>query len=643
MQRIGRFMRKSDLKPSALQSLGEDIFLKVPLYEAKEEYIVKYVNAELFKKYFNDEDISFEHMAEVICREFSTTIDETKSNGKQIGFAYVDMQEDPLKISMSGNLGSGRAFYQGEFFNIKGEKTPLVRSKRPEYSNGVLEFEKSMFETISSNSLYNDTNIKLSPVLAILDIKEPCEVSWKNKICRRAKIVRMDIEGSLNRVTHIFKSKQKLSAQEMLDMAHAFGQYEGEKFIQRIEHGAWSAGNISQYAHMIDFDTVSAVKYRAPQFSFCVWFIENYFGYEYLGQAKILKSLAHSPDINRDNVSYKELRKVMCEARTEYLLNNFTRLMGFELPDKKYIKDVKKLFKLFDKLSRKCYPIPEELSCKDQQCYMCSPFDFSKFFRYYPLLKRRGDFDEFAGYELMVNPLRDFNDFDIENFDREDKNNRFFYKHALYKLDKNFIHNIDEFLALSKECLIFIKMYDEFYEKLLKKRLINPVEIERRAYKFNEDRRNLFMPYTLSGPIDDRTEEFTSYQVHRAISSAIFSNKRHPEHKFFNLTPSDVNVFKEGFFAVLLNNEGQHKLSLNIYTDSIKIDSGDVFEIKINDKKYPCTVMKKNDIISIQSAFMNNLNLLPDFYKNIEFYKCSKRISVNTNTDKIFDFSACLA
>ena len=102
-------------------------------------------------------------------------------------------------------------------------------------------------------------------------------------------------------------------------------------------------------------------------------------------------------------------------------------------------------------------------------------------------------------------------------------------------------------------------------------------------------------------------------------------------------------MFKEGFFAVLLNNEGQHKLSLNIYTDSIKIDSGDVFEIKINDKKYPCTVMKKNDIISIQSAFMNNLNLLPDFYKNIEFYKCSKRISVNTITGKIFDFSACLA
>lgn len=621
-------MRNSKLKPNALKNLGEDIFIRVPLYETKEKYIVKYVNDELFKEYYQDSDTSFEHMSDIIREEFSTTIDKDKSNGTQIGYAYVDMQEDPLKISLSGNLGSGRAYYQGDVFNIKGEKTPLVRSKRPEYSNGVLEYEKAMFETISSNSLYNDTNIKLSPILAILDINEPCQVYWKNKICKRAKIVRMDLDGSLNRITHIFKNKKELSSKEMLDIAVAFGKQEGEKFIQRIEHGAWSAGNISQYAHMIDFDTVSAVKYRAPQFSFCLWYIENYFGYEHLGQAKILKSLANSPEINIENVSYKDLKKTMINTRKDYLVNNFTKLMGIKSCDKKYLSDIKKLFKLFYKLSKKCYPIPEDLSCKNPKCYDCSPFDFSKFFRYYPILKRQENFNIFECFELLVNQLNNFDDFDINNFDLDDENNLFFFKHVLKKMDKDFIHNIDEFLKLSKECLLFIQMYDKLYEKLNKEGEINLAETERVAYKFNEDRKNLFMPYTLSGPIDDITDEISSYRVHTAISTAILSNKRNPEHRIFGLTPSDIKVFNGGFFAVLLNDEYKHKLSFNMYRDFVQSNEDDVFTIKINDTEFSCAIAYENDIISIQSDFIDNKNLLPGEYKTLEFYKNNSKISV---------------
>ena len=141
-------MTKYNLKPNALDDLGEDTFVKVPLYQSKIKYEAKYINTELFKKYFNDSNVNFEHMSKVISNEFSTTIDKKKSNGKIIGYAYIDKQYDPLKISMSGNLGSGRAYYQGDVFNIKGEKTPLAISEREEYSNGVLEFEKSIFERI---------------------------------------------------------------------------------------------------------------------------------------------------------------------------------------------------------------------------------------------------------------------------------------------------------------------------------------------------------------------------------------------------------------------------------------------------------------------------------------------------------------
>lgn len=639
MQRIGWHMTKYNLKPNALDDLGEDTFVKVPLYQSKIKYEAKYINTELFKKYFNDSNVNFEHMSKVISNEFSTTIDKKKSNGKIIGYAYIDKQYDPLKISMSGNLGSGRAYYQGDVFNIKGEKTPLAISEREEYSNGVLEFEKSIFETVASNSLYNDTSIKLSPILAILDIKEPCKVSWKKKTCKRAKIIRINIDGSLNRITHIFQCKKQLSANEIKNTAKAFGEQEGEKFLQRIEHGAWSAGNISSKAHMIDFDTVCAVKYRAPQFSFCIWFFENYFGYEHYGQAKILKSLANSKEINIENVSYKELSKIMFKARENYILNNFSKLMGFNYIDKKHLKSIKKLYKLFDELSRKCYPNPEFLSCKQVECYENSPFNFSRFFRLFPILKHRNNFEIFEAYNILTEQLCQFNDFDIKNFDRTNKNNKFYYNHVLQKINKNFIHSFDEYLKLSKKCILFIELYNKFYEKLLNDKTINKNEIELNAYKYNEDRKYLFMPNTIGGFLDKKANEYTSYQMHRAISLGIFSNKRNIEHKFLNLTPADVTILNEGFFAVLLNKNGQHKLSLNLYKDMLDINENDFFEIKINNKKYAVNKVEINEIISIQTDFIDNHMLLPNFYKKIFFYKNNKKISLKKNNIKLSNFA----
>ena len=632
-------MTKYNLKPNALDDLGEDTFVKVPLYQSKIKYEAKYINTELFKKYFNDSNVNFEHMSKVICNEFSTTIDKKKSNGKIIGYAYIDKQYDPLKISMSGNLGSGRAYYQGDVFNIKGEKTPLAISEREEYSNGVLEFEKSIFETVASNSLYNDTSIKLSPILAILDIKEPCKVSWKKKTCKRAKIIRINIDGSLNRITHIFQCKKQLSANEIKNTAKAFGEQEGEKFLQRIEHGAWSAGNISSKAHMIDFDTVCAVKYRAPQFSFCIWFFENYFGYEHYGQAKILKSLANSREINIENVPYKELSKIMFKARENYILNNFSKLMGFNYIDKKNLKSIKKLYKLFDELSRKCYPNPEFLSCKQVECYENSPFNFSRFFRLFPILKHRNNFEIFEAYNILTEQLCQFNDFDIKNFDRTNKNNKFYYNHVLQKINKNFIHSFDEYLKLSKKCILFIELYNKFYEKLLNDKTINKNEIELNAYKYNEDRKYLFMPNTIGGFLDKKANEYTSYQMHRAISLGIFSNKRNIEHKFLNLTPADVTILNEGFFAVLLNKNGQHKLSLNLYKDMLDINENDFFEIKINNKKYAVNKVEINEIISIQTDFIDNHMLLPNFYKKIFFYKNNKKISLKKNNIKLSNFA----
>ena len=393
--------------PDALQSLGEEVFLQVPLYATQAPYKAVYIDEALFREYFDDENTNFSHMAEIIEQHFSTTLNPDKANGKPIGFAYIDRQADPLKLSLNDNLGSGRAYYQGDIFNIKEEKTPLAQSTLEYYSNGVLELEKALFETIASNSLYGDVEIKLSPVLAVLDIQEPCTVHWKNKLCQRAKIIRLNLQGSLNRITHLFQAPKPLTRSNLIDMAQKIGAMEGEKFIRRIEHGAWSAGNISPNAHMIDFDTVCSVKYWAPQYSFTQRFIDNYFGHEYLGQLKILKSVVATPEINVERVSYPDIKSELLTARESHIRNAFPSLVGFKEVPSKYQPQLISLVKMFIKLSARCYPVIEELELKFIESQFCAPFNFAKFFRLYPILKRCNGWNTNLGLEVLVDCVRE--------------------------------------------------------------------------------------------------------------------------------------------------------------------------------------------------------------------------------------------
>ena len=63
-----------------------------------------------------------------ISEYFSITLDKDKSNCEAIGKGFADRQSDPTGLALSGNQGSGRAYFFGKFFNIKGDKTTLATS-----------------------------------------------------------------------------------------------------------------------------------------------------------------------------------------------------------------------------------------------------------------------------------------------------------------------------------------------------------------------------------------------------------------------------------------------------------------------------------------------------------------------------------
>ncbi len=269
------------------------------VYRSKKKYIPIYINADLYEQLFNeeyDEEIAFNKISEM----FSITLDYQKSNNELVGTGYADKQEDPMGISLSGNEGSGRAYFYGECFNIKGDKTSLATSPKEVYSNGKLSLAASIKESIISNILSKELSIPTFETLAILDTTDNFEfiseylatddsVKEERYIVPSVIEVRVNKEKRLYRISNAFKNKDTISFQELKKLSDKLARLEAEKFIRRFLHGSWSVGNISLDANLIDFDTASFVKGRNPQFSNTNKYKSNYFGFEILGDKMILK------------------------------------------------------------------------------------------------------------------------------------------------------------------------------------------------------------------------------------------------------------------------------------------------------------------------------------------------------------------
>ena len=152
-------MEVIDKKSNLAKYFLEDNFVEQQVYKAKAKFIPIYINAELYEQIFNvkyEEENAFENISKI----FSITLNKEKSNNELLENGYADKQEDPMGISLSGNQGSGRAYFYGECFNIKGDKTTLATSPKEVYSNGKFSLAAAIKETIISNILSKELTIQ---------------------------------------------------------------------------------------------------------------------------------------------------------------------------------------------------------------------------------------------------------------------------------------------------------------------------------------------------------------------------------------------------------------------------------------------------------------------------------------------------
>lgn len=527
------------------------------VYEAKEKYNVVYINENLYEEIFN-EKYDWKIASVKIADMFSITLDKEKSNGNKIGQGFADMQKDPFGIALSNNLGSGRAFFYGSNFNIKGEKTKLATSPKSIYSNGKYALSACFKETVISNILAKDFIIPPFESLAILDKKEKYnfeeeyldendEIKVREFYLPCAIEIRYYREKELYRISNSIIDEDKYSKQDIKTLAENIAKIEANKFADRFLHGSWSSGNITPDCNLIDFDTSTFVKGRFPQYSNTFKYKSNFFGYEIDGQKLMLNSIIDNEDLENKEKLKKEISTIMDNTYNENLKIRFCDLIGlnYNMHYKIYSKEIDYLYEKFNELSRKFVPNYYATNIAEKSEDITFLFDFSNFFQKY-LIK---NYNIFSGMQLLINNTEEL-EYDKVGFIKEKIEE--FFKEDLVQAENKDIYLI--------EAMKFVEKYDELFYKVKKE--FDLEEIKLKQYIINSERNyitgNSYVYGDLSYEYDNQKKD--SKTLNKIITSLIKTNLKNNYEKkeeiSFGLKLYDSyltywNISKKYYYLVL--------------------------------------------------------------------------------------------
>lgn len=525
-------MEKIDEVPNIKENFKIENLCVQYVYQAKEKYNVIYINSKLYAEIFK-EKYEWQTAKQRIIDMFSIALDEEKSNKQIAGKAYSDKQLDPTGIALSGNLGSGRAFFYKNCFNIKGDKTKLATAPKDIYNNGKYALSAAIKETVIANILVDDFIIPTFETLAILDKKE--RFDFEDEYMDADDVIRKEVynlpcsieirvnkEKELYRISNSLINKDKYTINELEDFCEKLAKIEANKFCDRFLHGSWSVGNISIDGNLIDFDTATFVKGRYPQYSNTNKYKSNYFGYELLGQKLMIKSILDYENIENANKIETNLDDLMNEKYKENMKIRFCDLIGlnYNLHYKKYNKYIDSLYEKFNVLSRKFLPNYYETNVAENSGDITYLFDFSKFFQKYLITKKDYKNNILLGMKLLLN--------DIECIEYEkigmikEKIQEFFYENIVD--EKNIDNSINN-------AMDFIEEYDELFNLISKETELSNIKVKQ--YIINANRNYLYGNENIYGEISylydiKKIDEKTT---NRIINALINTNKRNNYNK----------------------------------------------------------------------------------------------------------------
>ena len=607
-------MEKIDEVPNIKENFKIENLCVQCVYQAKEKYNVIYINSKLYAEIFK-EKYEWQTAKQRIIDMFSIALDEEKSNKQIAGKAYSDKQLDPTGISLSGNLGSGRAFFYKNCFNIKGDKTKLATAPKDIYNNGKYALSAAIKETVIANILVDDFIIPTFETLAILDKKE--RFDFEDEYMDADDVIRKEVynlpcsieirvnkEKELYRISNRLINKDKYTINELEDFCEKLAKIEANKFCDRFLHGSWSVGNISIDGNLIDFDTATFVKGRYPQYSNTNKYKSNYFGYELLGQKLMIKSILDYENIENANKIETNLDDLMNEKYKENMKIRFCDLIGlnYNLHYKKYNKYIDSLYEKFNVLSRKFLPNYYETNVAENSGDITYLFDFSKFFQKYLITKKDYKNNILLGMKLLLN--------DIEYIEYEkigmikEKIQEFFYENIVD--EKNIDNSINN-------AMDFIEEYDELFNLISKETELSNIKVKQ--YIINANRNYLYGNENIYGEISylydiKKIDEKTT---NRIINALINTNKRNNYNKK-NENKLGLQIY-EDLLTYLVLSENYYYLVIEPYSNTeiefakAIINGQEVMMRHFSDENGNIMVSEKNEFDNLPDILNFNIKL----------------------------------
>jgi len=590
-------------KSNLMQYFNKDNLVKQPVYESKKEFTPVYINEKLYEEIFN-EKYDQKHAFEKVFQTFSITLNKEKSTNKLVGYGYADKQEDPMGISLSGNEGSGRAFFLGERFNIKGDKTILATSTNEIYSNGNFSLDASIKETVFANILSKELSVPTFETLAILSTNDTFEytnqylasddtIKEEKFTLPRAIEIRVNKDKKMYRVSNALKNKDKFSFEELKSFANKIAHLEAEKIMKRFLHGSWSVGNISVDANLIDFDTAAFVKGRHPQYSNTNKYKSNYFGYEILGNKIVLKLMCENA--SNEDVDFHQLEKFINIKYDEYLKIEFCKLIGlnYKIHYKKYSNLIDSVFDKFMELSRKFIPNYYDLNVMELYCNNTFIFDFSNFFQNYLIGKNNNNL--LYGTNLLINEMVSV-DYNKIGFIK-DKVEEFFGEHIKHKDDNSYILS---------EVINFVKIYNELFDNIEKENDLK--EIKFKQYVLNMNKNYMYSNESIYGLLSNlyTNKKIDNLTLNKIINCLIKSNTIDCNDKT-NEYPCKLNLYDD-YLSYMVITRDSYYFVLVPYT-SLKIRFA---KLIINDEEYMIHHSEDSDMLYSEKIYYKDINELLD-------------------------------
>ena len=592
-------------EPNIMQLFNKVNLIIQQVYISKNQYNTVYINCKLFVNIF-EEEFHWDIACQKIRENFSITLDEQKSNKVILGSGYSDKQFDPTGIALSGNLGSGRAYFYKEKFNIKGDKTKLATSSKTIYSNGKYALSATIKEAVLANVLVKDFAIPTFETLAILETKEKFDFSDEymdenDKIKTETYHLPCSLEVRVNKNKELYRlsnsliNNDKYTVEELEKFCDRLAKIEANKFCDRFLHGSWSVGNISTEGNLIDFDTATFVKGRYPQYSNTNKYKSNYFGYELLGQKLMIKSILENK-IEKSAEIQNEIENFMDKRYEEYLKIRFCDLIGLDYNSyyEKYNEYIDKLCKKFCTLSRKFLPNYYAINVVESDEDSTYLFDFSNFFQKYLINKRTNRNNVSIGMKLLLNDV-EFIDYEKVGMIKE-KIEEFFEQDLA--MDESSINE------LINSAMDFIEEYDELFSKIEKEENISNIKLKQ--YIINANRDYLYADRNIYGLLAYLYEnkKIDLVTLNRIINAIIKTNQRNN-----------------------YNNEVETKIGLKLYKDCLTyfvvssnyyyliIEPYSTFEIEF------AKVIVNEEELRVSHSFNENGNIMVTekvYYSNLE-------------------------